>query len=207
MSFQTPSGQPVGGQGFSTPDQFPQSSYDLQANLGALVLVTVRGIEDNVTTRLGDKPAARVSIDTLDGPNGGTHEPDVLLFPQALLRVCRSAHDQARGGPAVILGRIGQGQPEAGKNPPWILLEPSYQDVEMAKAFQARQSGQAQPQQPQAPAGPGWATTTPAVGQPYPMPVPNQGPQHPGPGGYPMPGPGPQQPQQPQPQYPQNPPF
>jgi hypothetical protein len=104
---------------------------DLNANLGALLLITVKAQEHGVKTRFGDADPVRADVAILDGPNAGEELEEILLFPRVLISQLRSRIGQR------VLGRLQQGTATAGQDPPWILAEATEDDVKLGTAHLA----------------------------------------------------------------------
>ncbi len=83
--------------------------------LGALLLFTVKSLEEKVSTVHGPADAIKADVAVLDGPHKGNTYTDTLVFPKVLV----SALKQSVGG--MVLGRLGQGNAKPGQSPPWIL--------------------------------------------------------------------------------------
>jgi hypothetical protein len=127
----------------------------------SLLLVEVLG-SDNIRTRMdlpGEPPKAAISanVTVLDGQLAGTVTENALIFPRVLVQQLKP-----RIGEWVV-GRLIQGQAEAGKTAPWKLDKATEQDRALARAWFSRPGGQPQtsapaassftpPQQPPAPA-------------------------------------------------------
>lgn len=121
---------------------------------GSLLLFDVLSFEDNVPTKFsepGEKsPAIRADVLVIDGPQAGTRLTEVLVFPKML---------QAQLRPRVgkkVLGRLGQGAAQAGKNPPWELNPATMEDRSKAEALLARTAASPAPA----------SGITPSTGQP-----------------------------------------
>ena len=114
---------------------------------GSLLLVEVLG-QDKIRTRMdlpGEPPktAVNANVTALDGPQAGRVWENSLIFPRVLVQQLVTKVGEW------VVGRLGQGEPEAGKTAPWKLEKATEQDKALARAWFSR-SGQ-QPQQQQAP--------------------------------------------------------
>lgn len=101
---------------------------------GRLLLVNVHGQEHGVKTSFGDKDPIRATITVLDGPDADDEHEDTLIFPSVLIGQLRSRIGQK------VLGRLGQGSAKPGQKPPWLLNEATPADVELGKAWLAKQN-------------------------------------------------------------------
>lgn len=96
---------------------------------GALLIVDVREVVKDINTVHGITDAVRADITVVDGPHAGAIHIDALIFPRAL---------KAQTAPMVgkkVLGRLGQGEPKPGMNPPWRLANATDLDVNAATQF------------------------------------------------------------------------
>lgn len=90
---------------------------------GALVVVIVHSIEDNISTGFGDKTdIPRVDLHVLDGDDAGTEYTDTLVFPKVLAQQLRRRVGEK------VLGRIGQGIAKSGQSAPWMLHPATEED-------------------------------------------------------------------------------
>lgn len=161
----------------STPFADPANPVSIDFNdiHGALLLIEVVGHEDDVVTSLSvpgvKNPAIRANVTVLDGPRGGFVYEDALIFPKALQGQLR-----ARIG-KLVLGRLGQGDKQPGKNAPWRLETATDADRQTAQRWVNQpaaervtpaQGGSAAPPAPssQAPLS-GWPGQQPAAEPPF----------------------------------------
>lgn len=121
MSSTDPFADPAESTGLDYPDL-----------MGSLLMFEVLGHEDHIPTvhtTPGEKnPAIRANVTVLDGKQAGKVYDDALVFPRVLIGQLRSRVGK------VVLGRLGQGQAKAGKNPPWKLMPATDQDKRVAQA-------------------------------------------------------------------------
>lgn len=110
---------------------------DLKTLNGRLLLVVVHSHEHGVKTSFGEKDPIRAAVTVLDGPEEGETFKDTLIFPSVLIGQLRSRVGQK------VLGRLGQGQAKSGQNAPWLLNEATDADVEVGKAWVAKNSAPA----------------------------------------------------------------
>lgn len=103
---------------------FDGERWDKEDDLGELIaFVNIDSAE--VETQHGDATAAEVDyIVILTGDNEGKVYEDQLVFGAALAPSIYGA-DAPSG---IVLGRLEQGEGSKGKNPPWLLTEPSKKD-------------------------------------------------------------------------------
>lgn len=145
-------------------DQFqPSEYYNYQTGFGHLLLIYPKAYDPAMRTKASENPSSAADCDIVvvdkPGPDGAP-----LVFREARLfgNLARSVRHltEPDGTPKKYLGRIGQGEKQVGKNPPWILLDWTDQDLALAQpvahAFEAGQFGQSvqNPMQQQAPAAP-----------------------------------------------------
>ena len=146
---------------------------------GALLILQPTGLEHGVQTAYGQSDAVKANIWVLDGPSAGEIYDDALIFPKLLQSQLKSRINQ------VVLGRVSQGEiKKAGQDAPWLLAEPTAQDVQTGmQAWERIQSGQTAPVQ-QAPVQQAPQATTlqpqvqqqaPAWGQQQPQTTTQQG--------------------------------
>lgn len=99
---------------------------------GALLVIEPTEIVRDVKTMHGESDAIRADVYVLDGDQAGGAFPDVLVFPRKLRASLSSRLGQR------VLGRLGQGAKQPGKNPPWILSpETTAADNKIAHAWLA----------------------------------------------------------------------
>jgi hypothetical protein len=119
----------------STPFADPANpvSIDFKDIHGALLLIEVTGHEDdvpNVNSVPGVKsPAVRANVTVLDGPHTGRIYEDALIFPKAMQGQLRSRMGK------LVLGRLGQGEKQPGKNAPWRLDTATDADRRVAQTY------------------------------------------------------------------------
>lgn len=115
---------------FATPPA-PSSGVKWRDLYGALLAVDVLGVEPDIQTQFGPSDAVRATITVIDGEGdaAGDVYNDALVFP----RVLRSQLEAAVG--QTVLGRLGQGTAKPGQSAPWILNDPTADDVAKAEEF------------------------------------------------------------------------
>lgn len=99
---------------------------------GRLVLVSPLAVETDIVTQHGETDAIRADVVVLDGDEPGEEYADTLIFPKKLQGQLR----RSIGG--MVLGRVGQGAKEKGKNAPWIFETPTPADEKTAMDYLAK---------------------------------------------------------------------
>jgi hypothetical protein len=74
----------------------------------------------------------RCDIHVLDGPKAGEEYMDSLVFPKILQAQLRRQIGMR------VLGRLGKGEKQAGKNAPWTLVEATSGDYATAQRWVER---------------------------------------------------------------------
>ncbi len=117
---------------------------------GRLLVIEPKSVEQGIKTSFGDADAVRADVHVIDGPSPESFE-DTLVFPKLLQSQLRSKLGQK------VLGRLTTGQQKPGQSPPWLIAEPTADDIAAGTAWlNARQASTF--------AAP--ATAAPAAGQP-----------------------------------------
>lgn len=134
---------------------------------GALLLAyPKRYVEDMIGTDGKPFDGIEVDLHVLDGPKVGTIEHGVWTAKM----IVGSLKNAVGGDP--VLGRLGQGIPNPGKSPPWIMLEFTAADAALATGYVARllqQPAQPAAAAPVAPAAPAYPAAPVAPAAPaYP---------------------------------------
>lgn len=100
------------------------SGFRAAEHVGALVVFVGTKLEPDYPTSFGTTNAARVAITVpLDGENAGEVYYDSLLFQTALVPSLTNAESD------IVVGRIGVGQAKAGQSAPYILDEPTEEEI------------------------------------------------------------------------------
>ncbi len=108
--------------------------------LGSLLLLTVHGVERDISTVHGVSDAVRADVAVLDGPQRGTVYDDALVFPKMLQSQLRSRVGQK------VLGRLAQGEAKRGQSAPWMLNAATEDDKRVGRDYLAHaMSAPAQP--------------------------------------------------------------
>lgn len=114
-----------------------EERFDYKANIGALLRIEVREFRPKVDTSFGPADAIAADVVILDGPNKGSEYPDSLLFGKVLTGQLQPLV----GGVTVV--RLNQGEKQPGKNPAWLLTEPTAEDIAVAQRYDAYKAKQA----------------------------------------------------------------
>lgn len=105
--------------------------FVIKDHVGSLCLIAVNGFTAQMATQNGFRDTVHAEIAVIDGPNTGKRYPEALLFGAKL-------NPQIKGKIGrVVLGRIALGQAQAGKNAPYVLLDPTSEDGALANAWVA----------------------------------------------------------------------
>lgn len=135
MSFGTnPTfGQPSTSQNGAPMFAQPASStgLDLQANEGALLMITPTNFEEGISTAYGTTDAVEANVVILDGPNAGEKLDGALIFPKVL----QGQLKRYIGTGQIALGRLGKGQAKPGQSAPWKLEDYTQQDAQTAQQY------------------------------------------------------------------------
>lgn len=111
------------------PEEVPQRSSGWRPadHKGSLLLFFPKEVREGV--KVADRQADAVFCDRIVNLDTGSIIQDALVFGVALTV-------NIKGGipDGAVLGRLGQGVPRGGNNPPWLLLKHS--DEELQKADQ-----------------------------------------------------------------------
>jgi len=107
---------------------------------GALVLIYVHELREDIVTSFGPTDAIRADVHVLDGEHAGDSFENALLFGRALVPSLSGA---VKGEP--VLGRIGTGVPKPGQNPPFIIQPYDERDAKIATDWIASQKPGFQP--------------------------------------------------------------
>lgn len=113
--------------------------------LGTLVIIDAHSVEAGIQTSMGVSEAVRADVYCVEGPAAPDTYTDALIFPKVLRSQLAGKIGQQ------VLGRIGQGPAQPGKNPAWVLNPASEADKALAvQAWTQIQAGKfANPTQPQ----------------------------------------------------------
>jgi hypothetical protein len=120
MTFEDP------GDRSTTTD--PEDRFNAKDNNGALLIVEVLELTDEMQTSNGPADAIRANVTVVDSDRAGAYYPDTLIFARVLKAQLRSKIGKT------VLGRLGQGEASGSKTPPWILE--AADDADKAKADQ-----------------------------------------------------------------------
>lgn len=115
------------GNPFSRPA--PTSGIQWEDFLGKLLLIEPKSYEQEVNTQYGTKPAVRADVTVVDADAGPEEWPEALIFPGVLINQTRSLLGQK------VLGRLGQGTPKQGQKPPWVIQDPTEEDIAIGTRY------------------------------------------------------------------------
>lgn len=101
---------------------------------GALLLFTVKSVEQGINTSYGVTDAVKADVAALDGTRKGDTFEDALIFP----RVLRSALAPNVG--TMVLGRLGKGTAKPGQSAPWVLTAANNDEKATAEKYLAHVS-------------------------------------------------------------------
>ena len=107
---------------------------DLKELNGALLFINVKALKRDIETSFGTTDAIACDIAVLDGPKKGETIDDALIFPRVLVGQLTSAVGSAD---PVIVGRLGQGLAKPGKSAPWVLNDPTPDELATASKYEA----------------------------------------------------------------------
>jgi hypothetical protein len=105
------------------------NGFDKNAHIEHL-LIAVEPEAQEMETSYGPATAAHCSY--VACVDCGTVDADVLLFGTALVPRLLDVEE------GLVAGRLCQGQAKAGRQPPWLLEDPSDGDIAQAEAFLER---------------------------------------------------------------------
>jgi hypothetical protein len=109
-------------------------AWDKAAHEGALLAFAGITYEADIVTSFGTTDAARVQyIGVVSGASdstlNGTITEDALLFGNALVPALTGAEGE------VVIGRLVKGTAKAGQSAPWLLADPTEEEVAEAEAW------------------------------------------------------------------------
>jgi hypothetical protein len=97
---------------------------------GALLLFTVYEETDEHVTAHGPNTAVIADIVVLDGNTAGTTYSRAYIYPKGLKPQLRNSI-----GGGMVLGRLGQGPKQPGKNAPWTLAAANDAEKQIAQKW------------------------------------------------------------------------
>lgn len=116
--------------GFANPGNAGSGDrFSVKDNDGRLVVVTPSSIQSDIQTSFGAKDAVIADVVLLDGPNAGEEAQGAYLFGKALIGQLRSKFGER------VLGRIAKGTAKPGQAAPWVLTDPTPDDLKAAEAW------------------------------------------------------------------------
>lgn len=99
---------------------------------GRLLLITPTGYREEIETMHGTKDAVEANVVVIDedAPTSSEKHEGLLLFQGRLI-------GQTKGfvGKGLVLGRLGKGTAEKGKNAPWELATATDEEKDKARAY------------------------------------------------------------------------
>lgn len=113
---------------FSTPAA--SSGVEWESLKDSLLIIDVAAVEHDVPTVHGVAAnVVKATISVVDGAKAGEVMADTLIFPKVLVSSLspRVGHK--------VLARLGQGEAKPGKSAPWVLTDPTDEDVAKGIAF------------------------------------------------------------------------
>jgi hypothetical protein len=150
------------------------SRLDWKTVLGQLLVIVPIDVKKDVPTKLGDPTDVVVAdVHILDGPDQGSWEPEVWVFPKVLK--AQLEPKVREDGAEMVLGRLIQ-EPTQKGSPAWKLADPTPEDVETAQRWHAWRTGQGLPVTSvrQATSAPAAAPAAPPATSFTPTPTPAQ---------------------------------
>lgn len=100
---------------------------------GRLLVIEPLSFEQGIPTTFGDADAVKAHVHVIDGEQESYDE--ALIFPKLLVSQTKGQIGQR------VLGRLGTGQGKPNQSPPWILLDPTAEDIAAGERWlAARQS-------------------------------------------------------------------
>lgn len=108
------------------------SNFKIADYEGALLMITPKGIEEDVPTAFGETDAIRADVVILDGDSEdvGEEYKEALIFQRVLQGQLRPAIGKNR-----VLGRLGRGVAKKGQDAPYLLEDPTEGDKKKARAW------------------------------------------------------------------------
>lgn len=117
---------------------------DLKELNGSLLYISVKELVKDVVTEYGPTDAIRCDVAVLDGTKKAESYTDTLIFPSVLVGQLKSAVGSVDPN---IVGRLGQGLAKPGRSAPWILNEPTQDDLAVAVKYEKYAAEKAQAQE------------------------------------------------------------
>lgn len=103
--------------------------FEIAKHLGSLCLIAVNEYVPSITTSAGTSAAVRAEVAVIDGPNAGARFPDAMFFGKKIVPQLKASLG------STILGRIGHGEKQAGKNAPYIVEKATAADAAKATEY------------------------------------------------------------------------
>lgn len=117
------------GDPFALPTSGGGGDYKFTDFVGELLLVRPIEVDTMVTKISPDSEFVRVDTVRLDNEN--ERVDDLLVFGTALIRTFKTV---LRGDSEWVLGRLELGEAKNGKNAPYILAQPTKDEIDLAYA-------------------------------------------------------------------------
>jgi hypothetical protein len=102
----------------------------LKDHVGALIVFVGTSLEANINTAFGPTNAARVQVVVpLDGPSAGEVYSDCLVFGKVIVPSLTNSDSD------IVVGRLVMGAAKAGQNAPFMLEDPTEEEVKSVLAW------------------------------------------------------------------------
>jgi len=149
---------------FATPAP-TGSGFSPKDHHGRLLLIVPEDYQTGIKTAYGESDAVACSVAVLDGDQAGETFPGTLIFSSVLRSQLRPRLGEK------VLGRLGQGEAKPGQSPPWILDDPTSDDIEVGTRFLNADVGKDFIRLTAPVSGPGGTTAAAQVEQAQPKPA------------------------------------
>ncbi len=104
---------------------------------GSLLLISVHEQMSEMDTVHGPSTPIRADVAVLDGTHKGETYTDALIFPRVLIGNLRGSIGD------MVIGRLGKGRAQPGKNPAWVLEAATDADKAIGEKYLAHVAAQA----------------------------------------------------------------
>ena len=104
---------------------------------GSLLIFSVHELMGEIETTFGPSTPIRADVAVLDGALKGTVYEDALIFPRVLIGSLRGSIGE------MVIGRLGKGRAQPGKNPAWVLDAATDADKQVGERYLAHVAAQA----------------------------------------------------------------
>ncbi len=112
---------------FATPASTAGINYE--EHKGRLLIIEPLRVQKDVVTDYGTKDAVAANVHSLTGPTEADVYEDILIFPAVLQGQVRPKIGEK------VLGRLAQGVAKKGQSAPWILEDPTADDIAKGVAY------------------------------------------------------------------------